>query len=794
MRSAYILAVFLSLPLLAAGHDITPPTYAPSAYSSTLPVVATNGDTFLTLWTQFASDAGPYVLGSLADASGNVITPVAFVVAPQTKVVQVFADGKNYVALLVDTKSSLHVARIDSSGRLISLTAAGSALIQNYPQVAFDGSHFFMLDIDYARGQIVARLIDLNGNATEQPLWPYEGLYDVVATADGFVAFAADRDGVFLQRFGRNGAALTSKLRVAADSGPGFLTIASNGNNFGVAWAQLTPPFCTCVPAITITAAALRADGTIIGRSQIPSSQVSNLSMSWNGSTYVLVGQATAGAFASRVDERGAFLDTPAPIGTGIAAASSRNVTYSIGPGSTTPSVVGAAVVTDSSGIHAKDAQLLSNTLKRQSIDAIATDGVDFLTTWTNQTQNATQHSAARLSPDATPIDAAEIAIDPGPSTPYARSSVAFGRSMYLVAWQTASKVLARRVLPNGVFVDAQPIEVGSGALPEHAIAWNGSRFLIVWLSGSNATASFLGETGTLSDPIQIPAAGSVTWNGQHFLVATMTYSGYVIIEPSAPNAIRVDQLTTAGTVVDSLIISASPRRLHLASGPRDSMLVVDQYVDAPSVAAYTIHTGDMLTVDAPVAVFSTYGDYASDVTWNGASYTVTWHSGYGDAWWLSTARVSGTAVMNPVTTPTARPDTAISPAIAVNAASQAVITVSELQPSSGVIRARAYAERELQPMPPVPAAPRITSAVTSGLKTTIEWESNATAVAGFELESVNAYGPSFFARAEGNSRSITVPFRVDAVRIRAFGPAGVSQPSATVTVTTPARRRATGR
>jgi hypothetical protein len=798
-----VLLSFLVLPLFAAGHDITPPTYAPSAYQQSAPVVATNGETFLSLWTLTAMDAGPYVFGSLADAAGNVLTPISFLVAPHSSVIQVFSSGKDYVALLTDVGGSYRVARIDAHGHLISLSSAGTAadrnrLIATSSRAAFDGSHFFVLAVDYSSGQVIARFVDMNGVASEQSLWRFEGPFDVVATADGFVVLAANHFEVFLARFGKGGGAVGLRLPFAPEIAEA-LAIVANGSNFAAAWMHTDDLVCGTCREHILTAATLRADGTIVGRHQIVTPPINNLTMLWNGHTYILVEQTTTGAFAARVDEQGVFVDQPVPIGSGVAAAVSGNVLYSVGNGSISPSVVGAASTLDAAGIHAAAAQRLSTTFRRQSIDAIATDGVDFLTTWADQSaQNLSGRAAARLTPDAMPLDNSQIDVDPIGWIGRARSSVAFGHSVYLVVWNDVSRVLARRVSPNGLVLDAQPIVIGNGSVAEHAIAWDGNRFFVVWSEGTTTVrGTFVDEMGIAQNAVRLERMypASVVWDGSYFLLALFTYSGTVLDFP-VPGGIAIARLRPDGIVVDQAFVDTAPARFHIATSKHDSLLVVDPSwcCRANAILAYAIHTGDKLTVDPPVSVFTTFADIASDVAWNGNSYTVAWHSGYGDAWSLSTARVSGSSIFNPITAMTARPDVLNSPAIAVNETAQAVITVSEFQPSYGAARARAYAESELHAMPPLPATPRITSAVVTGSETVIEWESDGIAVAGFAIEQVNGSKASLVVRAEADARSARVGYKVDAVRMRAFGPGGLSQASATVAVTSPARRRTASR
>lgn len=65
---------------------------------------------------------------------------------------------------------------------------------------------------------------------------------------------------------------------------------------------------------------------------------------------------------------------------------------------------------------------------------------------------------------------------------------VAYGGGVYLVAWPAGGRVLAARVSPGGTLLDANPIELAShpGFLEVGGVAYDGARFLVVWLQSSD--------------------------------------------------------------------------------------------------------------------------------------------------------------------------------------------------------------------------------------------------------------------------------------------------------------------
>ena len=119
--AAAFIVFLLAAPTFAAGHDVSPPAAGPTSYVVTDPRVATNGETFLTLWTTTVSNAGtasivgPFIYASLADANGRVIAPSFRLLAFSAELVDLTAFGSGYLALWQDG-GVLHSSLISGSG------------------------------------------------------------------------------------------------------------------------------------------------------------------------------------------------------------------------------------------------------------------------------------------------------------------------------------------------------------------------------------------------------------------------------------------------------------------------------------------------------------------------------------------------------------------------------------------------------------------------------------------------------------------------------------------------------
>lgn len=110
----------------------------------------------------------------------------------------------------------------------------------------------------------------------------------------------------------------------------------------------------------------------------------------------------------------------------------------------------------------------------------VASDGDGWLAVWTRYLGGV----------EAVRVSAAGVAgplVGVGASWTYF-PMVAFGGGVYLVAWPAGERILAARLSPAGALLDATPIELAShpGFLEVGGVAWDGTRFLVVWIQSSD--------------------------------------------------------------------------------------------------------------------------------------------------------------------------------------------------------------------------------------------------------------------------------------------------------------------
>ena len=120
---------------------------------------------------------------------------------------------------------------------------------------------------------------------------------------------------------------------------------------------------------------------------------------------------------------------------------------------------------------------------------------------------------------------------------------VAFGDSNYMAVWSDGRagliyRIYAGRVTPAGTVLDPVGFQVGPSNNLYHyypSIAFNGTRFFVVWAYGStpyDLMGRFINTDGTLGDTISILKPGNPTYttrlafDGTNFLLAWVEYTG----------------------------------------------------------------------------------------------------------------------------------------------------------------------------------------------------------------------------------------------------------------------------
>ena len=454
-----------------------------------------------------------------------------------------------------------------------------------------------------------------------------------------------------------------------------------------------------------------------------------------------------------------------------------------------------------------------------QIMPVVTGRGAGFLAAWSELT---TEHRSSVVSQ---PVSAAGEPA--GSSTAIGQRFIyslatARGQSDALVVGSDGN-IFAERLSPSGFPINTILLESGDYP-PDIAVAWNGSRYFVVWAYGWQLIGAFVASDGSTTVPkpfLTIPSYPSrsvtlpdVAWDGRHFIVVFTEQPNLICYNEchtADPDAFGVMRVSADGDAIDKPIyVKGRYARAHVASSGADSLIVLDRFGDvwaaehlhsSGAVSAIAVHDDGSLKLDAEMPLFAWRSDVSSAVAWDGVTYTVAWRyidsdsTGTSGPSWMGAARVTpsggpfdyrftATGDWLPYGTPWARPS------IAVNDAGVTAFVVSEGTGKWSITRARLYLASELAPMPPPPPAPRNVSGFFDGKISRADWQSEA--AVRFVVEYSRDSGRSwiFSGIVAGDLRTTTVYYATagDQVRVRAVGPGGLSE-GTVATIMTPRRR-----
>ena len=799
MRNAALslLALFLSTICLAAGHEVTTPILGPSPLEASSPVVASNGETFVTVWVRQGQ-----LFGSIADRTGqrtNQSDISIMPIAPSSSF-QLTAVGRDYVLYWADAAGS-HLAELAANAHPTKMTALIAIPRLERVSMASDGSEILIVGSTgnvFPPARVVAYLINRDGALMRGPI-DIAGFANVRARWSGneFLIASAEPTGVLLWRVTHDQSTrqqISSASGLFTDPMPVSAAAASSGNETVVIWSESAD---SVTPFHTVWSAVIGDDGHIV-RQQISSSTAGTANIIWNGEAYV----ATIASSVFRLGRNAMELEPPTDTGRNLSQiASIGDVVYAVGNNGFDPNAT-VTVLHTSSTIHDMRLEFLSITPASQQEPAIASDGVDFVTTFREQTATTTAVIAAPVARFA--VTSVDQPVRIAETTAYVESAIAHGNSVYLVTWADATGVYARRITNQGALLDTEPMRIAANQYPQPlAIAWNGNAFLVAWIGTGGVVAATVSEDGQASPVHRIAPEGSmeprIAWNGRVFLVI------YGVQQPCYFECIP-QRLATYGVRVaaDGTPIDTNPAAIDLppnsysvgaanarvASNGSDFLVALDKPAGAAVVNVKT--NGASISVGQPKSIFKWFYFVLNDIAWDGHDYVLaSRYSISPTKTWMSLTHVSpaGETLSRGVTATTKMIDAA-PPAIASNSLGDSAVVIAEPIGDPAVPRVRAYFDRDFPPAPALPAPPTNVTASGTPLNFTMTWNVGPDAEAVVIETTFGAYSsievvpPSVHSHTFSNS-SIT------SVVLRTVNAAGESEAVGAL-LQTPPRRRVT--
>ncbi len=436
-----------------------------------------------------------------------------------------------------------------------------------------------------------------------------------------------------------------------------------------------------------------------------------------------------------------------------------------------------------------------------QMSPVVTWNGAGFTAAWIESVQSRSTIVSQVASAAGEPIAGTGSSIDQS----YVQSmSIAHSPSGALIAWVAGNNAFAKGLPTSGAPLDTIALSPANAYPSDIAVAWNGSRYFVVWSNGYQLFGTFIASDGASSTPpraffgenpvigqpgpANLELAPDVAWNGRNFIVvfgeAPNLPCNLSACPPPSPSQghFRVMRVSADGDAIDSVppTISGAHDRAHVASSGAESLIALDNY---RQVSTVTVHDdGESgLTLDAETLLFQWFSYVSSAVAWDGAAYIAGWRYAGANTGpsWLGAAHVtrSGSSLDYRFVA-TGGAAWSGRPSIAVNEAGITAFAISEAAGPSSLARARLYLASELAPMPAPPPAPKNVVSYFGGSTARIDWQQSDTPT-GFVLEESLDFGTTWYWSnvISGDARTISVYAHAgNLFRVRAFGPGGMSE------------------
>ena len=803
-----LLALALSASsLLAAGHDVTPMAIGPMPNATASPAVASNGQTFITVWTMPAA-LGSHLFAARADSNAKPIESNAIWLATEDGLggtPQLVRFGSNFVAawrsgavvLAIEITPELQVIR------RFTLPAFG--------EIAWNGQTFAIVSVEYSYSTVT--FADRDGTQQKQISIDNYGNQRarIAAAGDGFVVVSSV-SGVAATGINAAGEVAWTRVLMTRTLYPEpqttIASVASNGAETLVTWIVGNSD----VHPDTLEYTLLRRDGAIAKRATlIPELSVvdiqASLSSVWHRDRFIIgalvaepppplqhalvvyqVGGSGELAYAEALNYGVDSVPAFASNGTALYAAAAEKFDSPRTSETFGGWITGGSFTLDNTWVR----NLLSRGARRQVGPRVAASGSDAMALWIDQTLGESLLASAALR-----FDGVAAATDASiPMRSYDRYDIAYGGGIFLAAFIQGDKLYGRRYSPAGTAIDKQPFLIRDRGVYQYdvGIAFNGQRFLLAWSESYSVMTATVSASAEVSAATMVagsnspqPVGSHLAWNGREFLLAYEAMSTSIIL-PYMPQPGRILRLTPEGKPIgSSAVLSEFVSGLNVASDGRGYLVVVDAYPD--TVARYVSVENDALVVGAPVRLWSSG---RSAVAFNGLDFVVTAKQSLFHQQWLQIAHVSPTGFVNQrrAVEVARSPGSIDRPAVA-SSGGESIVVVSEEQMIVGVARVRSYLEREMPLLPNVPSAPVIRNATITATSITVEWgpSEGATGYAVSTPAGASAAGPFPTHRAVITNYGA----QTATVRVVAFNAAGTSA-AAEMVVTHPPRRRTAGR
>ena len=609
--TAISIAFLIAAPTFAAGHDVTVPANGPTSYAVADPRVATNGDTFLTLWTTTVGTEGQFIYASVADAGGHASAPSFRLLPSAAQLIDLTAFGSDYLVLWQDG-GGLHSSIVSGRGVLIGDGPMVPTPTDRFTYVHSNGRTLLFTyhtsdplawptetraQLTSASGTPIGRVIVL-GDQTLQAATP---------VGDDYVTITTEASGTYFMRVDRNGNVVVPKRRIAATTSLQNVVAASNGSEILV---------------VTLgNFVALSGDGTVLNTRTVTPELGSESSLIWTGDSYLHIRRKGFTAVSQRLDRLGMPLDSPLTLNAGASSAAVHDgIVYAAGR-TEDGRIVGFAMTAANAPLNGSGG-ILSVTPAVQTAPVLASDGVDFLTGWTEEIARNHSFAVRRVSRSAMPLD--EKQTDLGPvDSPSAidtevagpRHGIACSGGTCLAVWQDSYNIRGQWM--TGAAAASSSFVIGRGLISDGPVVWNGRDFFVVWTSGELYSAT-ISMSGIVSAPsrltkyyLDLSSPPEVGWDGKHYLLMLPLDASRCDCQ-DAKSLIEFYTFAADGTMLGENFFFADFLDAHLATSGHDFLVTYDHYAyPTPGVqlaARRIVATDAAPQIDDAIPLFHWFG------------------------------------------------------------------------------------------------------------------------------------------------------------------------------------------
>jgi len=532
---------------------------------------ASNGDGWRVMWgTQYDNSVNTSRIGADGLLSGDGVGVVGHDAGMNGRVVRsIVGTGTGFVAVWTTRRipSRVWASRLDSGGVLIdSLSVLEGDSSQGSPAVAFDGDSTCLVVWMANRNVYAARLttsgqvldtipIPVAQEPSQRELMPAvafgQGVYLVAWTAYDSSNWTTAR----ARRVSAAGVLLDTAILLRHDPAvkQAWPVVTFGDTCFLAAWSE-------GMGRSDVYAARVSASGDLIDTAgvQLSSGPTNDMfpSVGFDGTRYLVMWQErdTLGSSNHTVCGRlmtvdGVPLDSslirPAPSKHSCAypnvAVDHENFLVAFSTiDSLTNDANGCCVRISSDGAVLDSGVFFPLSADAQTDPNGASNGTDFLATWTETRSQGEVVQASRISADGSVLDPVGFTVIDAPGgVGYLASG--FGDSLYLVAWTEHRSafyaVCCARVSPEGQVLDSGGMVVCDESLSQECldISFDGQNFLVVWIDRSSGTngdicAARVSPDGVVLDPGGFAVAADtfddwwpvLCFTGTDYLVAWM--------------------------------------------------------------------------------------------------------------------------------------------------------------------------------------------------------------------------------------------------------------------------------